>query len=234
MQLFRATIVCDCCVLAPTRLAQDRCPGFIETIKTQLKGEPQNIQLWGGEPLVYIRTLKPLVAELKRLYPNAKFTMITNGSLLTRGINDWIMDNDIGVSMSAQSALVRNTVARTPLTIPRESGCDTGYVSPQEGCGRSDEPVGAMIHTQNPDRAAVAAWLRAKFEDPEINIGEGAVIEVYDERAKQNSPTTRREHLMLRETSFRNIRHRADRNFSISGLRMNRSARRHPAWTHVR
>jgi len=80
--------------------------------------------------------------------------------------------------------------------------------------------VGAMIHAQNPDRAAVAAWLREKFHDAEINIGEGSVIQVYDEGAKQNSPKARSDHLQLRETSFRNIRHRADRNFSVSGLRM--------------
>src|SRR6185295_19888709 len=55
---------------------------FIEKVKTYLRGQPENIQLWGGEPLVYFKTLKPLVVELKKLFPNAKYTMITNGSLL--------------------------------------------------------------------------------------------------------------------------------------------------------
>src|SRR5262249_14714062 len=81
--------------------------------------------------------------------------------------------------------------------------------------------VGAMIHVANPDRSEVAAWLRAKFQDPEINIGEGAVIEIYDESAKQSSPKTLEEHLLMRETAFRNIRHGADSNFGITHERMN-------------
>ncbi|MGH9629728.1 MAG: 4Fe-4S cluster-binding domain-containing protein, partial [Bryobacteraceae bacterium] len=54
--------------------------GFIEKVKTYLCGQPQNIQLWGGEPLVYIKALRPLVSELKQLFPAAKFSMVTNGS----------------------------------------------------------------------------------------------------------------------------------------------------------
>jgi uncharacterized protein len=193
-------------------------PGFIEAIKTHLKGEPENIQLWGGEPLVYIRTLKPLVAELKRLYLNAKFTMITNGSLLTRGINDWIMDNNIGVSMSHDGPGQKYR-GPDPFDDPEKADAILDLYRRKKAAG-DPMSVGAMIHAQNPDRAAVAAWLREKFHDAEINIGEGSVIQVYDEGAKQNSPKARSDHLQLRETSFRNIRHRADRNFSVSGLRM--------------
>jgi uncharacterized protein len=80
--------------------------------------------------------------------------------------------------------------------------------------------IGAMIHAHNPDRAEVAAWMREKLQDPDVNIGEGAIIEVYDEGAKQDSPRTHDQRQMLRQTSFRNIRHGADSNFSITGLRM--------------
>jgi uncharacterized protein len=213
---------CDYClqkhVPHADRAGAGLVPGFIEKVKTRLRGEPENVQLWGGEPLVYFRTLRPLVAGLKRLYPNAKFTMITNGSLLTRDINDWIVDNDIGVSMSHDGPGQKYR-GPDPFDDPERADAILDLYRRKKAAG-DPMSVGAMIHARNPDRAAVAAWLREKFQDPEINIGEGAVIEVYDERAGQNSPKSRGEHLTLRETSFRNIRHLADRNFSISALRM--------------
>jgi uncharacterized protein len=144
--------------------------------------------------------------------------MITNGWLLTRGINDWIIDNDIGVSMSHDGPGQKYR-GPDPFDDPEKADAILDLYRRKKAAG-DPLSVGAMIHAQNPDRAAVAAWLQEKFKDPDLNIGEGAVIEVYDEGAKQNSPRTRKEHIMLREISFRNIRHRADRNFSISGLRM--------------
>jgi uncharacterized protein len=163
-----------------------------------LKDQPQDIQLWGGEPLVYIRTLKPLVQELKHLYPSAKFTTITNGWLLTPEINDWIIDNDIGVSISHDGPGQKYR-GPDPFDDPEKWDAIMDLYRRKKAAG---DPMsfGAMIHAQNPDRAAVAAWLREKLQDPEINIGEGAVIEVYDEGTKENSPATRGEHLMLRET----------------------------------
>lgn len=42
----------------------------------------KSIAFWGGEPLVYWKTLKVLIPELRRLYPNTKINFPTNGSLL--------------------------------------------------------------------------------------------------------------------------------------------------------
>lgn len=193
-------------------------PEFIEKVKKHLKGQPQNVQLWGGEPLVYIKTLRPLVAGLKQLYPTAKFTMITNGSLLTPEINDWIMNNDIGVSLSHDGPGQKHR-GPDPLDDPEKARVILDLYRRKKAAG-DPMTIGAMIHAQNPDRAVVAAWLREKFGDPDMSIGEGAVIEVYDEGAKRNSPKNQGERLMLRQTSFRNIRHRADRNFGISQMRM--------------
>ena len=48
------------------------------------------VEFWGGEPLVYWKTLKPLAEELRNKYPNAIFGLITNGSLLDTEKNDWL------------------------------------------------------------------------------------------------------------------------------------------------
>jgi uncharacterized protein len=144
--------------------------------------------------------------------------MITNGSLLNAEINDWIMENNIGVSMSHDGPGQKYR-GPDPFDDPNKAEVILDLYRRKKAVG-DPMSIGAMIHAQNPDRAEVAAWLREKFDDPNIHIGEGAVIEVYDEGAKQNSPKTHEERLMLRQTSFRNIRHRADSNFGISKMRM--------------
>ncbi len=40
------------------------------------------IELWGGEPFVYWKTIKALVPELRKLYPDTAIAMVTNGTLL--------------------------------------------------------------------------------------------------------------------------------------------------------
>lgn len=58
-------------------------PAFIEKLKAggvKVKGI---IELWGGEPFVYWKTIERLVPELRALYPEVRFAMITNGTLLT-------------------------------------------------------------------------------------------------------------------------------------------------------
>ena len=40
------------------------------------------VEFWGGEPLVYIKTLRPLAEALRQRYQAASFGIVTNGSLL--------------------------------------------------------------------------------------------------------------------------------------------------------
>jgi uncharacterized protein len=191
---------------------------LVSRIRTHLKGEPENIQLWGGEPLVYIKTLRPLVAKLKGLYPNARLSIITNGSLLNFETNDWLMENEIRVSISHDGPGHR---VRGPDPFDNEE--QTAAILDlykRKKASEEQVTVGAMIHAENGDRAAIARWLSEKFEDPDIIIGEGAVIEVYDQGGKGVSPQAHQDHLNLRTTSLRNIQARADRAFMMSRVRM--------------
>ena len=61
---------------------------------------PERIEFWGGEPLVYIKTLRPLAHALRRKYPGAGFSVITNGSLLNADINQWLDDMGFSVGIS--------------------------------------------------------------------------------------------------------------------------------------
>ena len=191
---------------------------FIDQLRAALKGEPQNIQLWGGEPLVYLRTLRLLVPQLEALFPSSRITMITNGSLLSEETNRWILEHKIGISISHDGP-GQSLRGDDPFDDPIASSAIRDLYWRKKKLG---DPIsfGAMIHADNPDRSAVAAWLREKIGDPDILIGEGAIIAVYDDGALRRSPTGEEEHFALRRIAFRNTRHGADANFSLSHMRM--------------
>ena len=67
--------------------------------KTGLK-----IEFWGGEPFVYWKTLKPLAEAIAEKFSHWKnpprFSVITNGSILTKEICAWLMYMGFSVGMS--------------------------------------------------------------------------------------------------------------------------------------
>lgn len=73
---------------------------FMSRLDEWLSGEPKRIELWGGEPLVYWKFLKVLIPELRQKFPNAQITTITNGSLLTDEIVDFLVKYRVVFSIS--------------------------------------------------------------------------------------------------------------------------------------
>ena len=57
-------------------------PAFIEKLRASGIKVHGVIELWGGEPFVYWKTLQKLVPELRKLYPKVRFAVITNGTLI--------------------------------------------------------------------------------------------------------------------------------------------------------
>ena len=74
-------------------------PSFLKRLEKTISSI-ENIVLIGGEPLVYIKLLKPLVKGLRDLYPKSKIHMISNGALFTKKVADWCVDNLIDITIS--------------------------------------------------------------------------------------------------------------------------------------
>ena len=72
--------------------------GFMASLDSWVRSPPEAIEFWGGEPLVYIKTLRPLAEALRLKFPEARFSVITNGSLLNPQINQWL--NELGFTVS--------------------------------------------------------------------------------------------------------------------------------------
>jgi len=49
---------------------------------------------------VYWKTLKPLAERLRGFYPDVQFSVITNGSLLDAGKNEWFNGMGFSVGLS--------------------------------------------------------------------------------------------------------------------------------------
>jgi uncharacterized protein len=193
-------------------------PSFVENLKENIIGEPENIQLWGGEPLVYIKTLYPLVAALKEMYPKARISMITNGSLLNSKTVDWILENDIDVAISHDGPSQRIR-GEDPLNNIMTAEPIKRLYWQRKNAGK---PISfnTMIHAQNNDRAAVQEWFKKAIGDDEVLIGEGAVIEVYDESAIENSLNTLEDQIAIRTLTHNQLVNREINNFVLVGDRM--------------
>ncbi len=151
---------------------------FMAGLDAWVKMAPEKIEFWGGEPFVYIRTMRPLAERLRVKYPQARLSVITNGSLLTKELNEWIdaMGFEVGLSHDGPGQPVRGP---DPLDDPekREAIFDLyRRLAPQ---GRLS--FNAMINRENPSRAAIQQFFIKLTGDRMVRIGEGSFVDAYDE-----------------------------------------------------
>lgn len=73
---------------------------FINLLKKYNVTVSKRINLWGGEPLVYWKTLKLLIPALYDLYPTVQIAFITNGSLLNNEIIEFLIKYRVCITLS--------------------------------------------------------------------------------------------------------------------------------------
>jgi uncharacterized protein len=190
---------------------KDDVEPFLNTLPTWLNGNDFKVEFWGGEPLVYWKTLKPLAEGIKKLYPNAHFSMVTNGTLLDLEKNQWLEDINfnVGLSHDGPGYHVRGL---DPFDIPEQFAMIMDLWSRLGPKNRMS--FNAMIHKDNPSRAAISAWFKDKLGF-DVPIGEGAFIDPYDEGGKSVCMSDPADHLNFRNNAFKEIRENKAQNFSI-------------------
>ena len=175
---------------------------FVAQLMANLTHAPEQIEFWGGEPLVYIKTLMPLAERLRSLYPSASFHIITNGSLLNTQINEWLdrMGFFVGISHDGPGYHARGA---DPLDDPEKRAAIMDLYARLHPQGRIS--INAMISSQNTSRAAVQIWLQERF-GTDVQIGEGAFIDPYDEGGLAATFKTTAEHAQFRRQGFGELR----------------------------
>jgi uncharacterized protein len=193
---------------------------FVKNLDLWLEGEPERIEFWGGEPLVYIKTIRPLAEQLRVKFPNAQFSMVTNGSLLNPELNEWLdkMGFGIGLSHDGPGQPLRGP---DPLEDPvqRENIADLfRRLLPQNRI-----TFNAMINRENMDRAAIQKHFRQFFDSigfKDFQVGEGGAIDPYDEGGLAHIFQNKEEHLGYRRMTLSQTRQNKNMNFSVVGNRI--------------
>ncbi|MGV2866452.1 radical SAM protein [Achromobacter sp. AGC39] len=185
---------------------------FLDSLSQWMTAAPTRIEFWGGEPLVYIKTLVPLAEALRERFPDAMFSTITNGSLLTPDLNEWFdrMGFHIAISHDGPGQHVRGP---DPLDVPAQRAAILDLYQRLAPGHRIS--FNAMIHRENLDREALQAFFIALTGDENVPIGEGAVIDAYDEAGRSNGLNTLQEQVYLRRKTIDQLQRGTIQNFAV-------------------
>jgi uncharacterized protein len=181
----------------------DDISGFLESLDTWVLSPPDAIEFWGGEPLVYIKTLRPLAQALREKFPAARFSVITNGSLLNREINQWLDDLGFTVSISHDGP-GQHVRGPDPLDDPQSRAAILELYRTLAPKGRFS--FNSMLHRENQSRAAIQTFFVDLTGDPDVLIGEGGVVDAYDAGGIAQSLRPEEFHSFRRQ-AFHDIRH---------------------------
>lgn len=163
------------------------------------KGLGTTLNLWGGEPLVYWKKIKNFVPLLKSKYPSMKVGMITNGSLFTREITDFINQYDISVAMShdGPGQSVRGV---DPFDDPEKKKIILDLYKSRT---RKKMSFSAVMNDKNNDVPSIIRFFTELTGDPAVRVTEMDYVTPYDEGGvsviPQTSKSSKKLFIKLRE-----------------------------------
>jgi uncharacterized protein len=173
---------------------------FIKRFDKVTVGEKLHFEMWGGEPFLYFPKMKLVTEQLHEKYPEATFSVITNGSLINQEIIDFIQKYNFSVSIS-HDGVGQKTRGPDPLEDSEKKKWLfklRNLLIPEQRIS-----VNAMIHKDNDSRLEVQRWIRNNFGM--VPIGEGGTVDAYDEGGLTMSWKTNEEHINYRRKAFREI-----------------------------
>ena len=201
---------CDYCsqkfVERQTETSKKDIDSFMEKLDSLYFDEVVGLQIefWGGEPLVYWKTLKPLAEALVERFDSwktkPKFSIITNGSILTDEIIDWLMMLDFSVSISHDGP-GQHVRGPDPFDDPEQKERILGFYRMMTRLGKGIS-FNSMLNAQNQSRKEIYDWFVNLTGDENVILGEGSLVDAYDEEGISNSLTTKKQHFEFRQRAF--------------------------------
>lgn len=164
------------------------------------------IEFWGGEPFVYWKTLKPLAEALRERFSHWKkepiFSVITNGSILTKDICAWLyyMGFQVAISHDGPGQSVRGP---DPFDDPEQKKIILDFYKIMKKQGRMS--FNSMMNSKNRSRKEVHDWFIKLTGDPNVPLGEGTIVDAYDEDGLANSLDSYQDHFEYRKLAFNDI-----------------------------
>lgn len=140
-------------------------------------GQSKKIEFWGGEPLLYWNKIVPIAEILREKYPKLMFSIITNGSLITKEKADWLykMGFSMAISHDGPGQKVRGP---NPFDVPKIKEAILYLYAKMAPENRIS--FNSMLNNQNTSRSAIQEYFINLTGDPNVNIGEGGFVDAYD------------------------------------------------------
>jgi uncharacterized protein len=165
------------------------------------------VEFWGGEPFVYWKTLKPLAEAIKEKFSHWKkeprLSVITNGSILTKEMCAWLyyMGFDVAISHDGPGQSVRGP---DPFDDPAQKKIILDFYKIMRRQNRIS--FNAMLNSKNLSRKSIHDWFIDLTGDESVPLGEGSIVDAYDEDGIGNSLDSLEEHFKFRQSTFGEIR----------------------------
>jgi uncharacterized protein len=203
---------CDYCSQKFVERPKETNPKDIENFMSmfnELEFDEQRglkVEFWGGEPFVYWKTFKPLAEAIAEKFSewkeSPKFSVITNGSLLTEDICAWLyaMGFSVAISHDGPGQHVRGP---DPFEDPKIKKTVLEFYKVMSKERRMS--FNSMLNSQNTSRKLIHDWFVDFTQDPMVPLGEGGFVDAYDEDGLASSLQTKRDMFEFRRKAFADI-----------------------------
>lgn len=145
-------------------------------------GKGTLFEFWGGEPLVYWKTLKPLAEHLRRMYPHAKLLTFTNGSLMDMKKAAWFDAMGFSVVISHDGPGQSNR-GPDPLRNPVSREAILWLYARLAKNGRMS--FNAVMTADNHDVARIVEFFQKETGDPEVVIGDVEFVSFFSAAGRE-------------------------------------------------
>jgi uncharacterized protein len=199
---------CGYCSQAEQREDQSSNPADVDRFLASLPdwfeggedglGQGVRVEIWGGEPFVYWKTLQRLVPGLKARYPNLDaIFMFTNGSLLDEEKVAWL-DEHIGFVAVSHDGPDQAARGPDPFDHPVAGPALMELIRRLHPARRIS--LNSMATARNYDVAAIRRWFVERTGVADITVATGDFLTPYDPGSLLYSPDGEEEHRTIRRT----------------------------------
>jgi uncharacterized protein len=203
---------CDYCsqkfVERPPETSKKDIEDFMSMLDVLEFDEEQGVsfEFWGGEPFVYWKTMKPLAEAITEKFSSwkkrPKFSVITNGSILTRDICAWLYYTGFYVSISHDGP-GQSVRGPDPFEDEESKKIVLEFYRLMKPLGRIS--FNSMLNNKNKSRKKIHEWFIEFTGDPEVPLGEGSLVDAYDSDGMNNILSTKQEHFEFRRDAFNDV-----------------------------
>ena len=171
---------------------------FLPELDSALQGAPEEIEFWGGEPFLYFAKLKRLIPPLREKFPNARFSIVTNGSLIDDEIIAFVECYDIQITISHDGP---GQHLRGP--DPFDDPVRAGWIKKLWQVRHAQGKIGFNIvfSPANCDVVETHAWFAEKLGSTDVKLWTEGALSVYQDRGPEKKTAFSAEHYRtLRES----------------------------------